>query len=96
MSRLLIFGKQYVRISATSVVAQLRRSTLLNLINKDNATRVSTQSGTKTPKMALKDPHPPAPSPKAGEGEPERKAKSLAPSPLVGEGWGEGEPMCPG
>jgi hypothetical protein len=38
MSRLLIFGKQYVRISATSVVAQLRRSTLLNLINKDNAT----------------------------------------------------------
>jgi hypothetical protein len=58
--------------------------------------RVSTQSGTKTPKMALKDPHPPAPSPKAGEGEPEHKAKSLAPSPLVGEGWGEGEPMCPG
>jgi hypothetical protein len=51
---------------------------------------VSTQSGAKTPKIALKDPHPPTPSPKAGEGEPEYKSKSLAPSPLVGEGWGEG------
>jgi hypothetical protein len=38
MTQLLMFGQQYVRISATSVVAQLRRSTLLNLINKDNAT----------------------------------------------------------
>jgi putative ABC transport system ATP-binding protein len=39
------------------------------------------------------DPHPPAPSPKAGEGGQEQKAESLAPSPLMGEGWGEGDPL---